>query len=75
MEKSTANLLKVIEKGVLSDAVADRLMQLDEQKAALDEAIKAEHVRAALFEDEHSIKAYSTSSCGRTSTTRRPETR
>ena len=38
--------------------MTDRLMQLDEQKAALDEAIKAEHVRAALFEDEHSIKAY-----------------
>lgn len=58
VEKSTANLLKVIEKGVLSDAVTDRLVQLEEQKAALDEAIKAEHVRAALFEDEHSIKAY-----------------
>ncbi len=55
VEKSTANLLKVIEKGVLSDAVTDRLMQLEEQKAALDEAIKAEHVRAALFEDEHSM--------------------
>lgn len=42
----------------MDDAVTDRLVQLDEQKAALDETIKAEHVRAALFEDEHSIKAY-----------------
>ena len=58
VEKSTANLLKVIEKGVLSDSVTDRLLQLEEQKTALDEAIQAEHVRAALFEDDHSIRAY-----------------
>ena len=58
VEKSMANLLKVIEKGVLSDSVTDRLVQLEEQKNALNEAIEAENVRAALFEDEHSIKAY-----------------
>ena len=31
-----ANLLKVIEKGILSDFVTGRLVQLEEQKAALN---------------------------------------
>ena len=58
VEKSLANLLKVIEKGVVSDSVTNRLMQLEEQKNGLNEAIEAENVRVALFEDDHSIKAY-----------------
>ena len=33
-------------------------MQLEEQKRALNEAIEAENIRAALCEDEHTIKAY-----------------
>ena len=52
------NLLRVIEMDVVSDAVTTRLVQLEEQKAALNEAIEAENVRAALFEDEHSIQSY-----------------
>lgn len=58
VEKSLANLVKVIEKGVISDAVTERLTQLEEQRRALNEAIEAENVRAALCEDEHSIGAY-----------------
>ena len=57
-ERSIANLLKVIEGGVLSDAVMGRLAKLEEQKSALSEAIEAENVKAALLEDEHSIRVY-----------------
>ena len=58
VEKSLANLVNVIEKGVISDAVMECLTQFEEQRRALNEAIEAENVRAALCEDEHSIGAY-----------------
>lgn len=58
VEKSLANLVKVIESGVVSETVTERLVQLEEQKRALGEAIETENVRAALCEDEHSIRAY-----------------
>ena len=58
VEKSLANLVKVIESGLISETVTERLVQLEEQKRALNEAIEAENVRAALCEDEHTIKAY-----------------
>lgn len=58
VEKSLANLVKVIERGVVSETVTERLTQLEEQRRALNEAIEAENVRAALCEDEHSIRAY-----------------
>ena len=50
--------MKVIERGVVSETVTERLPQLEEQRRALNEAIEAENVRAALCEDEHSIRAY-----------------
>ena len=58
VEKSLANLVKVIEKGVVSDAVTERLTQLEEQKSALNDAIGTENVRVSLCEDRHSIQAY-----------------
>lgn len=58
VEKSLANLVKVIERGVLSDTVTQRLTQLEEQKSALDDAIGTENVRVSLCEDRHSIQAY-----------------
>lgn len=58
VEKSLANLVKVIEKGVLSDTVTQRLTQLEEQKSALNDAIGTENVRVSLCEDRHSIQAY-----------------
>lgn len=58
VEKSLANLVKVIESGVVSETVTERLVQLEEQKRALGEAIGTENVRAALCEDEHNIRAY-----------------
>lgn len=57
-EKSLANLVKVIEKGVVSDTVTERLTQLEEQKRALNDAIETENVRVSLCEDKHSIQAY-----------------
>ena len=50
--------MKVIESGLISETVTERLVQLEEQKRALNEAIEAENIRAALCEDEHTIKAY-----------------
>ena len=58
VEKSLANLVKVIEKGVVSDTVTERLTQLEEQKSALNDAIGTENVRVSLCEDRHSIQAY-----------------
>lgn len=58
VEKSLANLVKVIEKGVVSDTVTQRLTQLEEQKSALNDAIGTENVRVSLCEDRHSIQAY-----------------
>lgn len=58
VEKGLANLVKVIEQGVVSETVTERLTQLEEQRCVLNEAIEAENVRAALCEDEHSIRAY-----------------
>ena len=58
VEKSLANLVKVIEKGVVSDTVTERLAQLEEQKSALNDAIGTENVRVSLCEDRHSIQAY-----------------
>ena len=58
VEKSLANLVKVIEKGVVSDTVTERLTQLEEQKSALNDAIETENVRVSLCEDKHSIQAY-----------------
>lgn len=58
VEKSLAHLVKVIESGLISETVTERLVQLEEQKRALNEAIEAENIRAALCEDEHTIKAY-----------------
>lgn len=58
VEKSLANLVKVIERGVVSDTVTQRLAQLEEQKSALNDAIGTENVRVSLCEDRHSIQAY-----------------
>lgn len=58
IEKSLENLLKVIESGVLSSTITDRIQSLEEQRASLQDAIQAETVRASLCEDQHSIQAY-----------------
>ena len=58
VEKSLANLVKVIEKGVVSDTVTERLTQLEEQKSDLNDAIGTENVRVSLCEDKHSIQTY-----------------
>ena len=58
VEKSLANLVKVIEKGVISDTVTDRLAQLEEQRNSLNEAIETENIRVSLYEDEHSIQTH-----------------
>ncbi len=56
--KGIRSLVKVIEKGVLSDAVTDRLTELENRKKALEEAIETEKLKQALVEDECSIQKY-----------------
>lgn len=58
VEKSIANFVKAIEHGIFNEATQKRMQELEQQRKGLTEAIEAENVRQALFEDEHSIKAY-----------------
>ena len=57
-EKGLNNLVKVIEQGVLSEMVQNRLMELENRKAALLETIKTEKIKQAISKDEHSIPKY-----------------
>ncbi|MBS6585854.1 MAG: recombinase family protein [Eubacterium sp.] len=58
VEKGLANFVKAIEMGVFNESTQKRMAELQEEKNALTEAIEAELVRQALYEDEHSIQAY-----------------
>lgn len=57
-EKGLANIIKAIESGIFSDTIQERLLQLEETKKALNEAIETENMKQALCEDSHSIQAY-----------------
>ena len=57
-QKGIKNLVNVIEKGVVSDAVTDRLTELENRRAALEESIETEKLKQALVDDEYSIKKY-----------------
>ena len=57
-ERGINNLIKVIEKGVLLDAVTNRLTELENKKTGIEEAIETEKLKQALVEDENSIKKY-----------------
>lgn len=58
VEKGLANFVKAIEAGIFSEATQRRMVELQERKDALNDAIEAETVSQSLFEDEHSIRAY-----------------
>ena len=47
-ERGINNLIKVIEKGVLSDAVTNRLTELENKKTGIEEAIETEKLKQAL---------------------------
>lgn len=57
-EKGINNLVKVIEKGVLSDAVTGRLSELENRKLAIQEAIETEKLKQSIVDDEYSIQHY-----------------
>lgn len=57
-EKGIQNLVKAIEKGILSDTVTSRLTELESRKTALEEAIETEKIKQALVDDECSIQKY-----------------
>ena len=52
-ERGINNLIKVIEKGVLLDAVTNRLTELENKKTGIEEAIETEKLKQALVEDEN----------------------
>ena len=57
-EKGINNLIKAIEKGVLSDTVTNRLAELENRKTAIKEAIETERLKQAIVDDGHSIQQY-----------------
>ncbi len=57
-EKALANLLKAIEAGVFTETTQTRMLELEERRKALTEAIEAEKMKQNLMQDEHSIKSY-----------------
>lgn len=58
VEKGLANFVKAIEAGIFNSATQERMAELEQQRQQLNEAIETERIRASLFEDERSIKAY-----------------
>lgn len=58
VEKGLANFVKAVEIGIFNESTQKRMAELEQRRRDLTEAIEAEHVRASLFEDEHSIQAY-----------------
>lgn len=58
VEKALNNFVKAIEAGIYNDATQKRMLELEEEKSSLTEAIEAEKIRKALCADEHSIQAY-----------------
>lgn len=57
-KNSINNLIRLVEKGILSDTVTDRLAELENQRIALQETIETEKIKQSLVEDEHSIQKY-----------------
>ena len=57
-DRQIENIIDAIAKGAYSNALQDRLSELEARSSALTEAIEAEKVNAALTADEHSFQAY-----------------
>lgn len=57
-QKGIKNLLNAIEKGVISDTITSRLVDLENQKTSLEEAIETEKIKQVLVADEYSIQKY-----------------
>ncbi len=58
VESKLANFVNAIVMGIMNQSTAAAMASLEEKKQELDAAIQAEHVKAALFEDEASIGAF-----------------
>lgn len=57
-QKALDNLVKAIEMGIFSETTQKRLMELENRKKGLLDAIEAERVRMDLLQDAHSIEVY-----------------
>lgn len=58
IQKGIANIVKTIEQGVSSDALIDRLKELEAQKKQIAETIAVETIRQERADDEYSIRSY-----------------
>lgn len=58
VEKGIGNLVKVLEKGVISDTITERLQKLEEQKDDLKDAIERERLKQALVSDNKLIQKF-----------------
>lgn len=57
-EKALNNLVRAIEQGVFSETTQSRLLELESQKKALTEAIRAEEIKRAMAKNEISIQHF-----------------
>lgn len=55
VENSISNLIKVIEKGLASDAVVSRLEELEKEKAAKEKRLKEEEADYIILEKDHIV--------------------
>ena len=57
-ESAINNLIKVIEKGVISDTVTKRLEEMEVRKHGLQSAIETEQIKQQLVADDYSIQHF-----------------
>lgn len=58
VQRAIENLIKALERGLLSDRIQSRLHALEDRALKLDEIVAMEEVRKQINEDSHSIKEY-----------------
>lgn len=58
VSKGIANIVDTIQGGVSSDALIERLNELEEQKRQIQETIELEELKMALDDNEHTISSY-----------------
>lgn len=58
VEKALSNLVKALEMGIFSETTQGRLLELEEQKKALSDAIEAERTKLNILQDDYSIRHY-----------------
>lgn len=55
IEKGIANLIKMVEKGIVSDALSDRLMELEKEKRAVERRLIVAKDEVVVLEKDHVV--------------------